>query len=482
MNLHDDDCYRALTARDTRFDGQFFTCVSSTGIYCRPICPARTPKRAHCTFVASAAAAEDAGYRPCLRCRPESAPGSPEWLGNGSILRRALRMITETAAEDFSLEAVSGALDISSRQLRRLFAESLGTNPISIVQTHRLAIARQLLVGTSLPVTDVALAAGFGSVRRFNAAVRRSFGTTPTQLRREHGKAGINRSLCVHLGYRPPYAWDQLIAHFRARSIAGLEEAGERYVRTIRAGNAKGHLCIEHDANRHRMRVEFLLDRVDDLTGAIANVRDLLDLDAVPDAIADHLADDALLRKIVSANRGLRFPGSWSVFEMLVRAIIGQQVSVPAARTVLGRLVTSFGDVVDTPAHDPDLPNRLFPEPAQLAEVALQPVGLTRARAETVNRVAALFAADPRYVHSGMPAEAARARLLAIRGIGPWTADYVLLRGLRYPDAFPAADLGGIRAAGAGNARELDRIAERWRPWRGYALLYLWKMLETSQR
>ena len=482
MNLPPNDCYRALKSRDARFDGQFFTCVSTTGIYCRPVCPARTPKRENCSFVASAAAAEDAGFRPCLRCRPESAPGSPEWLGSESLVRRALRLLAEQRDDEQSVEQLSAHLDISSRQLRRLFADTLGTSPNAVVQTHRLAIARQLLIETSLPMTEVAMASGFGSVRRFNTALRNAFAMTPTQVRREHGKTGAERKLRVHLAYRPPYAWNALIAHIESRSIAGIESVDTNcYVRTIRVGNAKGRVRIAHDAPRHRMRVEFMLDRPDDLSGAVAGVRDLLDLDASPQAIGAHLQRDPLLRKVVRAWPGLRFPGTWGVFEMLVRAIVGQQISVPAARTVLGRLVAEFGETLEPEPENADLPDRLFPEAHTLAGVTLQPYGLNTARAQTISRVAELFAEDPHFVNLSMPAAAARERLLGIRGIGPWTVEYVLLRALRYPDAFPAADLGGLRAAGIDTPRELEKRAERWRPWRGYALLYLWKMLESRK-
>jgi len=483
MMLRDEECYLAIKARDARFDGQFFTCVESTGIYCRPICPARTPRRNHCRFVATAAAAEDAGFRPCLRCRPESAPGSPEWLGSESLVRRALRMLDETSGDESSIEEIAEALDISSRQLRRLFAESLGTSPKSVVQTNRLALARQLLVETSLPVTEVALAAGFGSVRRFNAALRAHFEKTPTRLRAEHGKAGSRRELRVTLAYRPPYAWDAFIAHMAARSIPGLESAHDDiYVRTIRTGHARGLVRVEHEAARSRMRVEFMLDRTDDLGRAVAGVRDLLDLDAVPEAIADLLQRDKHLRATVKAFPGLRLPGSWGVFEMLVRAIVGQQVSVSAARTVLGRLVAAFGERIEIDESRRGSPELLFPEPAALADSSLQEYGLNTARARTINAAARLFEEDPRYVHSGMPVDEARRRLLAIRGIGPWTADYVLLRALRYPDAFPAGDLGALRATGAANSRELTAMAEQWRPWRGYALLYLWKTLEKPAK
>jgi AraC family transcriptional regulator of adaptative response / DNA-3-methyladenine glycosylase II len=484
MILHDDDCYVALKARDTRFDGHFFTCVKSTGIYCRPVCPARTPKRTNCRFVASAAAAQDAGYRPCLRCRPESAPGSARWLGSESIVHRALRIITETGGDEISLETLSRELGISARQLRRMFAQSLGTSPRSIVQSNRLALARQLLTTSQLPMTGIAMAAGFGSVRRFNAAIRNAFDMTPSEFRHRCGAAQTTASggapACVHLGYRPPYAWKQLLSYFSVRGIAGLEVVTDAYIRAIRVGDARGHVRIINDAQHHRMQVEFFLDKHTDLTRAVSQVRDLLDLDAAPKAISEHLGRDRHLSDPVTAYPGLRIPGAWSVFETLVRAIVGQQVSVPAARTVLGRLVEAFGEPLALPISADPLPARLFPEPEALAAESLQRFGLNTARAQTINSVAAEFSADPRFIHTAMPVDSVRRRLLGIKGIGPWTAEYVLLRGLRYPDAFPAADLGALKAAGTAQPRELAERAERWRPWRGYALMYLWKSLESD--
>ena len=484
MNLREDDCYLALKARDARFDGQFFTCVTSTGIYCRPICPARTPRRKNCRFVASAAAAEDAGFRPCLRCRPEAAPGSPEWLGSESLVQRALRIMNDSATDERSIEDVSDELGISSRQLRRVFSGTLGTSPKSIVLTNRILLARQLLIDTDLAITDVAMSAGFGSIRRFNAAIRKTFDLTPTALRYQHGTRGSQHTgsgiVRLHLGYRPPFAWSQLLAHFESRGIHRLEAVDGEYVRCVKIGDARGHIRIGNDAARNRVRAEFLLDKSVDLCQAVGQIRDLLDLDAAPHAIADHLGSDKMLRRVVKANPGLRVPGAWDVFEMLVRAIVGQQVSVPAARTVLGRLVEHFGEAIDRRGTD-TLPDRLFPAPEALADEVLQPFGLNTARAETINRIADKFRCEPKFVHTGMAIEDARDRLLAIKGVGPWTADYVLLKALRYPDSFPAADLGAMKAAGAGKPRELSAIAERWQPWRGYALIYLWKSLESEQ-
>lgn len=480
MNLGDDDCYIALKARDARFDGQFFTCVTSTGIYCRPICPARTPKRSNCRFVGSAAAAQDAGFRPCLRCRPESAPGSPEWLGSESVVHRALRIIDESSGDDLSIDAISSELGISSRQLRRLFTQSLGTGPKSVIQANRISLARQLLRNTKMPIAEVALASGFGSIRRFNTVVRKLFGVSPTALRNNKGSVTEPGIVRLNLGYRPPFNWPQILTHFESRAIASMEAVNGHYIRTVRIGSARGRLRIVDNPDHNSICAELALDKTTDLSSAVPKVRDLLDLDAAPRAIAKHLGADPDLHDIVNAHPGLRCPGTWDIFEMLVRAIVGQQVSVAGARTVLARIVAALGEQLPNVTAETDLPDRLFPTPEALAAETLQPYGLNTARAETINRVAAEFAANRQFLHTGLPIDVARKRLLAIRGIGPWTADYVLLRGLRYPDAFPAADLGALKAAGVAKPRELAEIAERWRPWRGYALLYLWKSLETN--
>lgn len=285
----------------------------------------------------------------------------------------------------------------------------------------------------------------------------------------------------IQLDYRPPYAWQSLLSYFAARSVKGVETVDGTYARSIRVGKAIGYLRVGNDATRHRMQIEFVLDDSADMTRAVAQVRDLLDLDAAPQSVADHLSQDARLRDAVAARPGLRVPGAWSVFEVLVRAIVGQQISVAAARTVLGRLVDAYGRQL--PAFDAGgpAPTRLFPEPEALADERLEPLGLNGARASTINAVARLFTDEPQFIHRGMPVDTARTKLLQIRGIGPWTAEYVALRALRHPDAFPSGDLGAMKAAGMSTPKELAALAQRWQPWRGYALFYLWTTLEPKR-
>lgn len=483
MKMSDDDCYRALKARDSRFDGAFFVGVSSTGIYCRPICPARTPRFEHCSFLPSAAAAEEAGYRPCLRCRPETAPDSPAWLGSCSRVQRALRMISETATEGLSLESLAPRLGMSSRHLRRLFNAELGATPKSVAQTERFAIARQLLLETQRPIAEIALASGFGSIRRFNAATRQAFGLTPSELRRRAGRENDTRSSAgfkLTLGYRPPYAWADMLDYFRARAVSGLEVVtNDTYKRAVTIGKTPGVIRVACDASRNRLNIEFDLARPAVLSASVQQLRDLFDLTASPADIADHLGTDPLLKEVVRKHPGLRIPGCWSMFETTARAVIGQQVSVRAATTVLGRLVGRYGRRL--PAADDDglsgEPTHIFPEAVDLIGDEFQSIGINRRRAETLARLARLFADDPDFVERSMEPDEARERLLAVKGIGPWTADYVALRALRNPDAFPAADLGLIKAACVDGPKTLARMAEAWRPWRGYAVVYLWKTL-----
>jgi AraC family transcriptional regulator of adaptative response / DNA-3-methyladenine glycosylase II len=478
MAMNDAECYRALQARDARFDGSFFVCVESTGIYCRPVCPARTPRRDRCRFVRTAAAAAAAGFRPCLRCRPETAPGSPAWLGSQSTVGRAIALLQGADDSAESVDAIAQRLGISVRQLHRLFTSHLGATPIAVAQTARLAIARQLLLRSTCSMTDVALAAGFRSVRRFNSALKAAFGSTPMEMRRAHGGTASAEGLRLALAYRPPYAWSDMLEYFRIRAVDGLEQVDDGYTRTVRIGSAVGTLRVSHEARQHRLVAEFQLDRPAHLVQAAARVRDLFDLDAHPQRIAEHLALDARLRALVERDPGIRIPGCWDVFETVVRAIVGQQVSVQAATTVLGRLVQAYGEPLPasmTATRD----WRLFPQPRDLCDADLRKLGLNRARAETIQRIARLFDEDPAFIHTGMSDEEADARLRGVRGIGPWTANYVRLRALRNPDAFPDADLGALKATGATSARELAAMATAWRPWRGYALLYLWKSLNA---
>lgn len=474
MEMTRQDYYRALKAKDARFDGRFYICVSSTGIYCRPICPARLTRLENCSFVKSAAEAEENGYRPCLRCRPETAPDSPARLGTQATTRKALRMMSKVAADGDSLERLSDRLGVSSRHLRRLFNEHLGASPKSIIQTERFAIARQLLVETRLPISEVALASGFGSVRRFNDAIRKAFSMTPGDFRKKRTyRPSDLPGHTVLLGYRPPYDFDAMLGYLVGRAIPGVEkvEAGA-WNRCITLGGVRGIVSVSHDETKHRLVARFHMTDQAVIVDGIRQIKDLFDLDAAPAEIAEHLAQDASLAKAVTARPGLRVPGCWDPFELVVRAVIGQQISVAGARTLLGRLAEAWGSKMASNV-DGTI-NRLFPEARALIGQDLQSIGLTKSRAATLAAVTACFAEDPEYIHTAMDTEDARARLLAIKGIGPWTAEYVILRALRNPDAFPASDLILMKSAGAEKPKDLETQAEAWRPWRGYAAQHLW--------
>lgn len=472
MEMTRQDYYRALKAQDARFDGRFYICVSSTGIYCRPICPARLTRFENCSFVKSAAEAEENGYRPCLRCRPETAPDSPARLGTQATTRKALRMMSKAAADGDSLESLSDRLGVSSRHLRRLFNEHLGASPKSIIQTERFAIARQLLVETRLPISQVAMASGFGSIRRFNDAIKKAFGCTPGDFRKKRAyKPTDGPGLRVLLGYRPPYDFDAMLGYLSGRAIPGVEVVDAvSWRRAIALDGVRGTVTVSHDEKKHRLVADFHMAGPVVIVDGIARVKDLFDLDAAPAEIQDHLESDPALGKSIKARPGLRVPGAWDPFELVIRAIIGQQISVAGARTLLGRLAQAFGAPVELGG----TLTRLFPGPEGLVGKDLQSIGLTKTRAATLAAVATAFASDKDYIHTSMEAEEASRRLLAIKGIGPWTAQYVILRALRNPDAFPASDLILMKSAGATKPKDLEIQAEAWRPWRGYAAQHLW--------
>lgn len=472
MEMTRQDYYRALKAKDARFDGRFYICVSSTGIYCRPICPARLTRLENCSFVKSAAEAEENGYRPCLRCRPETAPDSPARLGTQATTRKALRMMSKVAADGDSLESLSDRLGVSSRHLRRLFNEHLGASPKSIIQTERFAIARQLLVETRLPISQVAMASGFGSIRRFNDAIKKAFGCTPGDFRKKRTyRPTDGPGLRVLLGYRPPYDFDAMLGYLSGRAIPGVEVVDDTsWRRAISLDGVNGTVSISRDEKKHRLVADFHMTGPVVIVDGIARVKDLFDLDAAPAEIQDHLANDPALGKSIKARPGLRVPGAWDPFELVIRAIIGQQISVAGARTLLGRLAQAFGASVELG----DNFTHLFPEPEDLAGKDLQSIGLTKSRAATLQAIASAFVKDRDYIHTAMETGEATRRLLAIKGIGPWTAEYVILRALRNPDAFPASDLILMKSAGVKKPKDLEMQAEAWRPWRGYAAQHLW--------
>lgn len=488
VSAADDDArYLALKARDARFDGRFFTGVTSTGIYCRPVCAVRTPRRENCRFFALAAQAESAGFRPCLRCRPELAPQLLAWSAQdaGAILvRQALRLLD--APESWSqpeggalVARLAARLGISDRHLRRIFDAALGISPLQYVQTRRLLAAKQLLTDTRLPVTQVALASGFASLRRFNTAFGAHYGLNPTQLRRQGAPAGAadEASRPVRLGYRPPLDVAALLGFFAARGIRGLEEVeGTALRRTVQLASPASVHAGWLEARFDPGRCQLLLRASDGLQPVlpqlIARVRALLDLDADPEAVAD------VLHRFFPQGDGLRVPGAFDGFELAVRAVLGQQITVAAARTLAQRLVQEFGAPIATPW--PGL-TRLFPTPAALAAAqgdALGRLGIVRQRQAAIVALARAVDGGHIHLHASADVEATMAALRQLPGIGDWTAQYIAMRALRWPDAFPAGDVALHKALGVQGqpqpARAAAEAAQAWRPWRSYGVIRAW--------
>jgi AraC family transcriptional regulator, regulatory protein of adaptative response / DNA-3-methyladenine glycosylase II len=481
MDLDPQACYRAIATRDPRFDGRLFIGVTSTGIYCRPICPARTPKPENCRFFAAAAAAQEAGFRPCLRCRPEISPELAAWHGSSNTVRRALALIAEGAldGDDDAVPALAERLGVGERQLRRLFHRHLGASPIAVAQTRRVLFAKQLIHETKLPMTEVALASGFGSVRRFNHIFRALFGRPPRELRRGAQRAGDAAAITLALPYAPPYDWPAMLAFLSTRTIPGVECVAQgRYCRTIALEGAHGWVEVAPDDGRPTLRATIRFPSVRALPTIVARLRRVLDLNADIRAIGAHLAGDAHLAPLIAARPGLRVPGAWDGFELAVRAVLGQQITVSAATGLAGKLVRAHG----TPLSLADAPAGLthaFPRPEALASADLGALGMPRARGRALSALAAMTAADPRLFAPGRELDDTIARLCELPGIGEWTAQYIAMRGLREPDAFPAADIGLLRALEDAAGRrpkpaELLARAEAWRPWRAYAALHLW--------
>jgi len=469
MELDRKVCDRARRSRDARFDGKFFIAVTSTRIYCRPICSARSPKDENVRYYATAAAAEAAGFRPCLRCRPEASPGTPAWSGTSSVVSRALRLIGEGALDGDGVEKLADRLGVTDRHLRRLFVQHLGATPIEVALTRRVHFAKKLLDETRLPIAQIAFAAGFGSLRRFNGEMRRTFSRTPTELRKLARKR-VDSPECYRfrLAYRPPYDWPQVIGFLAARATPGVELVQDnRYQRTIAVGGATGTIAIGPADSGSALMLDVQFGDPRALLAIVERVRRMFDLGADPSVIAEQLSGDPLLRRSAAAHAGIRTPGAWDAFEIAVRAILGQQISVKAATTIAGRIAGRWGSPLDGSA----ALNRLFPTPDQLADAPLEEAGIISARASTLRSLARAVR-DGGVVFDGVATIDA---LRAIPGIGDWTAQYVAMRALNEPDAFPSGDLVLRRMAGDCSARELERRSERWRPWRAYAVMLLWQ-------
>jgi AraC family transcriptional regulator of adaptative response / DNA-3-methyladenine glycosylase II len=471
-----------MRSRDRRFDGRFFVGVRTTGIYCRPICPAPTPKLENVDFYACAAAAEHGGFRPCRRCRPETAPGTPAWVGTSAVVARALRLIRAGATDEAGVGALAGRLGLGARQLRRLFEQHLGTSPAAVARARRVHFARALLDDSDLPITAVAFAAGFRSLRQFNHAVRTTFDAAPRALRRRRTAAPTpGAPLTIRVPYRPPLDWQALLGFLAPRATPGVEAvSGGRYQRTVAIDGASGAISVRPVPGTPALLVELRLGGCAGVLELVERVRRVFDLDADPLHIASHLARSPLLRPLVTAAPGMRVPGAWDPFELAVRAILGQQVSVRAATTLAGRLAAAFGTAVDCG----NGLTRQFPRPEVLADADVASIGVPNARGAAVRALAAAVARGEPVLDAPRGREAAVERLCAIPGIGVWTAEYIAMRALGEPDAFPAADLGVREALGNGagplSASVAERLSAPWRPWRAYAVMHLWASLASA--
>ena len=480
--LDADACYRAVAAHDARFDGAFFIGVTSTGIYCRPVCRVKTPRRENCRFFAHASQAEGAGFRPCLRCRPELAPQTLAWSAQDAsalLAQHAARLLDSPDAWGDEVPSVAGLaarLGVSDRHLRRVFEAELGVSPMDWLQTRRLLAAKQLLADTRLPVAQVALAAGFASLRRFNAAFAAQYRMSPTALRRDGSEAKPGDGIAVTLGYRPPYDVREMLQFLQQRGIAGVEQIDQSthtVARTLRLDDdTRGWIACRFEPEQHRVQVRVADSLAPQLPRVIARVRAWLDLDADPAAI------HAVLGADFPALAGLRVPGTLDGFELAVRAVVGQQVTVAAARTLTTRLVERFGTPLATPI---DGLTRLFPSPAALAAASgdeLGQLGLVRQRQAAIHALAQAVSTGQISLHAGADVQTTMDALKALPGIGAWTADYIALRALRWPDAFPAGDVALQKALSPDGqrltARAAEGRAERWRPWRAYAVIRAW--------
>jgi AraC family transcriptional regulator, regulatory protein of adaptative response / DNA-3-methyladenine glycosylase II len=472
-------CSRARLSRDARFDGKFFIGVLGSGVYCRPTCPAPTAKEKNVRYFATAAAAAEAGFRPCLRCRPECSPGTPAWMGTSNTVSRALRLIGESGLEDGGVEQLAGRLGIGARHLRRLFLKHLGATPSAVARTRRLHFAKKLIDETSLPMSHIAIASGFGCVRRFNAAIRTTYKRTPTHIRRiARQKTRLPEDQYLfRLGFRPPYDWEGMLRFLGPRAIPGVElvEAG-CYRRTVLLNDQEGYFEVSLDKSGLALSVRIQFGDSRALFSIIERIRRMFDLSADWQTIAARLRKDPALASRIEASPGLRVAGCWDGFELAVRAILGQQVTVKGATTLAGRVAKASG----RPFAAARGLTHLFPKPEVLAEASLSGLGLTSARAETIRGLARAVCEGRVNFERVVDADAFLGRLCEIPGIGKWTAQYVAMRMLGEPDALPTGDLGLVRTLALENVKELEERSQAWRPWRAYAAMYLWNVAEET--
>lgn len=497
MELPDKEtCYRALESRDPRFDGLVFVAIKSTGIYCRTVCPARTAKYENCTFYGSAAAAQEAGYRPCLRCRPETAPQLASWRGTSNTVSRALALISDGAlnGDGKSVDALAERLGIGERQLRRLFLQHLGASPIAVAQTRRVLFAKQLIHETQMTMTEVALAAGYNSLRRFNEVFQNLFHRPPSAIRRKSSanRASTDAGITLRVRYRAPYDWESMLSFLEKRAIPGVEiieidknKKSGCYRRTVEIDGAVGTVAVANLPQCNSVSVTIHFPVVKALPAIVARVRRLFDLGADIETIDAHLSHDPRLAPWVALRPGLRAPGGWDGFELAVRAILGQQVSVSAARKLAGQLVALHGQALpESPGNHPGL-THTFPTAKRLVKAKSIGLGMPAARMKALQALARAAFDDPNLFRPFGTIEEAIALLRNIPGIGEWTAEYIALRAIREMDAFPASDVGLLRGASKldgmpATPKTLLRRAESWRPWRAYAAQHLWAAHSTD--
>ncbi|WP_417317516.1 DNA-3-methyladenine glycosylase 2 family protein [Emcibacter sp.] len=482
-SLDQNQCYQALLSRDKGYDGKFFTAVMTTGIFCRPVCPARTPRRENCFFMPSAAAALAAGFRPCLRCRPEVSPNLPAWQGTASTVSKALRLINEGALNDSSVEDLAERVGLGGRHLRRLFEKHLGASPKEIAATRRLLFAKQLITETSLPLTEVALAAGYQSLRRFNDAFLKCYKRPPRDIRRASKPDSVREEgLQLILKYTPPYNWSWVRNYFKGRALKNIERISDNgYERSFEFNGRGGYFIIEHLPDQSAFKTKIVYPDITALGTIVSRIRQMLDLDCNIQSINDCLGKDERLSGPVNNTPGIRIPGCWDPFELAIRAILGQQVSVEGGTTLTSRLARKLGrPLAGGPAGLP----LLFPRAEDIAGADLSDIGIPGSRQEALRNFAAMIVENPDFLHRPSPLDDLIQGLCALKGIGPWTANYIAMRGLREPDAFPVTDLGLIKALGLQqNSKahpEMLRIAENWRPFRAYATMYLWSSLSQD--
>ncbi|WP_033416885.1 DNA-3-methyladenine glycosylase 2 family protein [Hahella ganghwensis] len=488
MKLDHNTCYSALLSRDSRFDGRFFVGVSSTGIYCRPVCRVKTPKQINTHYFTSAAAAEKAGYRPCLRCRPELAPGLAPLDSGNTLAQTAKEMIDKGALQEHSTNQLAARLGISDRYLRKIFNTAFGVSPLEYNHSRRLLLARHLLLDSGLSISDIALAAGFNSIRRFNSAFKETYRQAPSAFKRQPGKHGnhVEESIYLELAYRAPFAWEAFRDFLKPRLITGVENVDEHsYRRTLRFidGNGtilQGWLEIRHLPKKTRFGITLSLSLLPQLSWLKNRIHHFLDLSNNPLETATFFQEKS--ETVEEWEEGLRVPGCFSGFETGVRAILGQQITVAAAIKKLGQFTEAFGTPIDTPF--PEL-NRAFPAPSDIPDISIDQIaslGIIRQRAQAIRLLAEKNFEDSMLLEPGLHTDTQIQQLLEIKGIGEWTAQYIAMRGLGWTDAFPAGDVGVLKALSQRHGREIKTpeaktMSDQWRPWRSYMTMYLWRQL-----